>query len=37
MKVARMLREHYGTDEVYYLDNWDWEPLVALWQRLRAK
>jgi hypothetical protein len=35
-KVAAMLRQHYGTNDVYTLDDWDWKPLEALWQRLRS-
>jgi hypothetical protein len=34
--AARMLRDHYGTDNVYCLDDWDWKPAAALWQRLRS-
>jgi hypothetical protein len=34
--VCRMLRQHYGTDQVFCLDDWDWGPLVALWQRLKS-
>jgi hypothetical protein len=34
--AAAMVRDHYGTDDVHTLDDWDWKPLVALWQRLRS-
>jgi hypothetical protein len=35
--VAAMMRDYYGTAEVYCLDDWDWKPLTEMWQRVERE